>query len=137
MTEKQEEFEERVMWCIKEILKGNSAFNFVFQEAKKVFRSDISRNSVERWYKQAKLEIRAMRFDNFQEEFDVHVNRLEGLYNMNLKIQDFEGARKVLSDKAKLLGLNKEDHLQTSHTGDGFIGIKFFKVNKEGDSTEI
>jgi hypothetical protein len=105
--------DEAIVWTVKQLIAGNTGAMFLREAAMKHFDKHVCVNTIRNWIVEAKQELKGMRYGEIEEELDLHLSRLEGLYNMNLKIQDFEGARKVLSDRAKILGLEKSDVLKT------------------------
>lgn len=62
-----------------------------------------------------------------QEHKSTHLARLEYLYRANLAAGDLDGARKVLADEAKLLGLNAPVNLDVAHRDVDIVDIQIVR----------
>jgi len=110
------ETQQRVMQVAKYILNGYSKRAFLLQIISENENWNVSERQLDNYIRDAKKVIEYSNSENdIKLEKDIALNRLEGLYVMNMKIQDFNQARQVTMDRLKLLGafdFKKEDKPQ-------------------------
>ena len=118
------ELENRIFEVTKMILSGYSKRAFLIQHISKTTNWNVCDRQVDNYIKGAKELIKeSFSKEDLDLEKSMALNRLEGLYTMNLKIQDYNQCRALIMDRAKLLGI-LSDKL-TLEGGDKPITISF------------
>lgn len=114
----QSEVNQRVLNIGKLILQGYSKRSFLMQEISEKYPDwKVGERQVDNYIKQAKdLLANSYTEDDLKLEKDIALNRLEALFTMNMKIQDYREARTVTMDRMKLLGMSP-DKIEIEHKG--------------------
>jgi len=101
------EIANRVMVIAKLIIGGYSKRQFLLQKISADHEYwGLSERQIDNYIKSAKELITNSYTENeLQLEKDIALSRLERLFTMNMKIQDYREARTVTMDRAKLLGI--------------------------------
>lgn len=97
----------RVMAIAKAILSGYTKRRFLLQYTSEKFENwGVSERQIDTYIKEAKEIIRNKYTDDDLEiEKDIALSRLESLFTMNMKIQDYRECRNVTMDRMKLMGV--------------------------------
>lgn len=117
------ELEKRVFEVAKMILGGYSKRAFILQHISNTTDWNVCDRQIDNYIKDAKELIKETNEDDIELEKSMALNRLEALYTMNLKIQDYNQCRSLIMDRAKLLGLVSSK--LTLEGGDKPIRISF------------
>lgn len=101
------EKEARVLEVAKAILKGYTKTKFLLRYISETHNNwGVTQRQIETYIKEAKEIIRNKFTDEDLEiEKDIALSRLESLFTMNMKIQDYRECRNVTIDRMKLLGV--------------------------------
>lgn len=99
------EIQKRIFAIAKLILEGYVKRAFLLQKISE-FDWGVTERQIDNYIKSAK-ELISNQFDenDLSLEKDIALNRLESIFTMNMKIQDYREARNTIMDKMKLLGL--------------------------------
>lgn len=116
--------EERVLKVAKLILEGYSKRSFLIHKITDLYSGwKVSERQLDNYIRDAKEMIKnSYSEEDLVLEKDIASNRLEALFTMNMKIQDYREARNVTMDRARLLGLLVEKS-EVKHSGDINIEI--------------
>lgn len=96
----------RIMNVAKAILSGYTKRSFLIQYLSEKFKWGVTDRCIDGYVREAKDLIRNQYSeDDLTMEKDIAINRLESLFTMNMKIQDYRECRNVTIDRMKLLGL--------------------------------
>lgn len=100
------ELDNRILVVAKAILNGYSKRRYLIQYITDKQDWNVSERQIDNYISGAKEIIRnAYSEEDLVLEKDIAIGRLEALFTMNMKIQDYREARNVTIDRMKLLGL--------------------------------
>lgn len=96
----------RVLLVAKAILQGYTKRAFLIQYLSENYDWGCTERTIDNYIKDAKEIIKNQYTEEeLQIEKDIALSRLEALFTMNMKIQDYRECRNVTIDRMKLLGL--------------------------------
>jgi hypothetical protein len=131
------EISQRIMQIAKYVLQGYSKRAFLMQKISDEHNNwELGERQIDNYIKSAKDLIKNSFSENELEfEKDIAVNRLESLFTMNMKIQDYREARNVTMDRMKLLGLLIEKSDLSSK--DGSMSPKTLVMQYKGKDIDL
>ncbi len=128
------EINNRVFYISKLILQGYSKRSFLLEKITSDNNWNVSERQIDNYIKKAKDLIKnSYTKEDLVIEKDIALNRLEALFSMNMKIQDYREARNVTMDRMKLLGElhDKVDHTSSDGSMSPKESIDYSKVSSE------
>lgn len=100
------EYQNRIHEVAKAMLVGYTKRTHLFQYIAKKFDWGVSDRQMDNYIRDAKIFLsESTKEEDLKFEKDIASNRLDMLFTMNFKIQDYREARNAVMDKAKLLGI--------------------------------
>ncbi len=99
--------ENRVFQVFKWIVEGYTKRSMLLRliSDSELFDPDMTERQKDNYIRDAREKLRDKIADDADFELDLALNRLEALFTMNYKINDFAECRRVVMDRAKLRGL--------------------------------
>ena len=100
--------EKRVLKIFSWIIQGYSMRKILFQlisDENDLFKEQLTERQIDNYIADARALMKEKLSEEADYEKNLALNRLEGLFTMNYKIQDFRECRMTVMDKAKLLGI--------------------------------
>lgn len=107
----------RVMDVAKLMLQGYTKRAFLIQKISETTDWQVGERQLDNYIKEAKAMLSEIITDEeLLVEKGIAISRLEALYTMNMKIQDYRECRSVTMDRMKLLGVLTEKS-EVNHSG--------------------
>lgn len=120
----------------KLMLQGYSKRSFLLQKISKDYDWNVTERTIDTYIKNAKEILCDISEDeDLKVERGIAISRLEALYTMNMKIQDYRECRSVTMDRMKLLGL-LTDKNELKVTGNMTTTIINLGEGKPDEATE-
>ena len=130
---------ERVQIIAKLILEGYSNTRMILQYVADKYDSWGKEERMIHYYIQEAKEILAeIAANDITFEKDLALNRLEALYAMNYKIQDFRECRNIVEARVKMLGIGAATKIEVTNSEKTFADfMQNLKAAKDGLDEEV
>lgn len=126
------ELNNRILTVAKAILNGYSKRSYLLQYISSTYDWGVTDRMIDHYTAEAKKIIRnSYSPEDLSLEKDIALDRLEALFTMNMKIQDYREARNVTIDRVKLLGVYVEKNDITSKGESIKSEIDYSKLSDE------
>ena len=130
---------ERVQIIAKLILEGYSNPRMILQAVADKYDSWGKEERTLYYYiEEAKELLAEISKNEIEFEKNLALNRLEALYTMNYKIQDFRECRNIVEARVKMLGINAPTKVEVTNTEKTYEDfMKRLKSVKDGFNDEV
>ena len=130
---------ERVRIIAKMILEGYSNSRMILQNVADKYNSwGKEERTIYFYIEEAKKLLAEISKNEIEFEKNLALNRLEALYTMNYKIQDFRECRNIVEARVKMLGLGAATKIEVSNSEKTFADfMKNLKAAKDGLNEEV
>ena len=130
---------ERVQIIAKMILEGYSNSRMILQNVADKYDSwGKEERTIYFYIEEAKSLLAEITKNELEFEKNLALNRLEALYTMNYKIQDFRECRNIVEARVKMLGLGAATKIEVTNSEKTFADfMKSLKAAKDGLDEEV
>lgn len=130
---------ERVQIIAKLILEGYSNPRMILQAVADKYDSwGKEERSLYYYIEEAKELLAEISKNEIEFEKNLALNRLEALYTMNYKIQDFRECRNIVEARVKMLGINAPTKVEVTNTEKTYEDfMERLKSVKDGFNDEV
>ena len=129
----------RVQIIAKLILEGYSNTHILLQIIAEKYKSwGKEDRMIYNYIKEAKALLSEIAKNDIEFERELVLNRLEALYTMNYKIQDFRECRNIIESRSKILGINAPTKVEVNTSTKSFEDfLSNINAVKDGFNSEI
>lgn len=107
----------RSMEVAKAILAGYTNRRFLLQFLTEKYNWPVTERTLDNYIKDAKDMLKVVQENELEFEKSLALNRLDALYSINYKINDYRECRSIIETRAKILGFNEPEKVDLKVEG--------------------